>query len=84
MDQRCPSCQSHFTCNRDDIADCQCSKIDLTADIRLRLHEQFDGCLCLDCLARMAKGEAGPYTVQPEFDSALSPAQTNADQQRDY
>ena len=57
-DDRCPRCGREFHCGMHDQAPCACTTLTLGVELQQRLRETFDGCLCLDCLAACAAGEA--------------------------
>ncbi len=57
-EDRCPRCGGGFHCGVDDDAPCACAGIHLDALLQQRLRERYSGCLCLRCLAALARGES--------------------------
>ena len=49
----CPRCRQAFHCGVADAALCQCVDPALTPELTAVLRAQFDGCLCLACLAEL-------------------------------
>ncbi len=45
---RCPKCGNAFYCSTS--SKCWCYAYDVPADIMEKLQEQYEGCLCPDCL----------------------------------
>lgn len=54
--QRCPRCGGDFHCGANDAGPCACTTICLDAASLAALRAQFSGCLCLRCLAAIARG----------------------------
>lgn len=48
--KQCPRCLSEFECKTGTILQCQCTKIEMTAEQLEYSSAQYDDCLCLDCL----------------------------------
>ncbi|MFT3932836.1 MAG: cysteine-rich CWC family protein [Chitinophagaceae bacterium] len=46
----CPRCQQIFECRANDIANCQCSKVQLAPATREWLAKHYKDCLCANCL----------------------------------
>jgi Cysteine-rich CWC len=46
----CPRCQAPFECRVGNIAECQCSGIQLTAEDKAFIASNYTDCLCRDCL----------------------------------
>ena len=61
----CPRCGKAFHCGVADAAPCPCVDLTLTPELTAALRAQFDGCLCLACLARLTELQAQPLTGQP-------------------
>lgn len=59
---RCPRCGGAFHCGADDPTPCPCTAFTLTATRLAELRRTYTGCLCLRCLAELAK----PDSVQHE------------------
>ena len=55
---RCPRCGGGFHCGVNDAGPCACTTIKLEKETLARLRERYGGCLCLRCLAEMARAEA--------------------------
>jgi hypothetical protein len=49
----CPKCNEAFECKAEDILNCQCSAVQLSAETRLFLSQTYFGCLCKKCLVRI-------------------------------
>jgi transposase len=58
QDDRCPRCGGGFHCGVDDAGPCACTAVQLDAALQQRLRERYTGCLCVRCLAALARGEA--------------------------
>jgi hypothetical protein len=50
----CEACGNEFVCGA-TLAGCWCSEIKLTDEIRARLRQLYERCLCRDCLERYSK-----------------------------
>ena len=48
MTKKCPRCNKEFECRHS--ADCWCSKYTLTDNIREFLKNNYENCLCENCL----------------------------------
>ncbi|ASZ14280.1 cysteine-rich CWC family protein [Chitinophaga pendula] len=46
----CPRCAATFECRVGSILRCQCQEVTLTIAERQHISEQFNGCLCANCL----------------------------------
>ena len=53
LDGTCARCQQSFHCGVADAAPCPCIDLVLTPELTAALRVQFDGCLCLACLAEL-------------------------------
>jgi len=61
-DDLCPRCGAGFHCGVHDAAvPCPCTTVRLDAATLSTLRERFDGCLCLRCLAELARQEPAPH-----------------------
>jgi hypothetical protein len=49
----CPRCQQAFECKSGNITQCQCYGVELTAELSVFIKQQFDDCLCRDCLKQL-------------------------------
>jgi hypothetical protein len=54
---RCPRCGGAFRCGADTPGPCACAALALTPALRAELARRFSGCLCVGCLAAVARGE---------------------------
>jgi len=65
---RCPRCGGGFHCGIGDDGPCACTSVGLDTELQRRLRERYAGCLCLRCLAALARGEsvegAAPASTQ--------------------
>ena len=52
-EKRCPLCNQTFTCKREDIANCQCSGIELLAETGRFLEQSSMDCICRQCLLKI-------------------------------
>ena len=48
--KHCPRCAVEFECKTGTILQCQCSKIEMSAEQLEYSNAQYDDCLCLRCL----------------------------------
>ena len=48
--ETCPLCDRSFICKVGNVSQCQCAKVELTIDIIRFLKDEFNACLCIDCL----------------------------------
>lgn len=56
MQKTCPRCGRPFECRHDDIRNCECSRIALSAKVRAYLKAHFqDRCICKTCLTEIVK-----------------------------
>lgn len=53
MEKTCPLCGEKFICNSDKIAECQCTKIELSPQQKESIKQQFKDCLCPNCLRKL-------------------------------
>jgi len=49
----CPRCKNVFECKAGDIIHCQCSDIRLSIEERAFIEDQYQDCLCRDCLLQL-------------------------------
>jgi hypothetical protein len=54
----CPRCNIEFECNSSSIENCQCNIILLSDETKKQLQDQYQDCLCINCLKE----------IQTEFD----------------
>lgn len=54
-DSLCPRCQQAFHCGVDDEPSCPCADLTLSPQLQERLRLTYQGCLCLRCLAELAR-----------------------------
>jgi hypothetical protein len=51
--KRCPRCNKEFQCKSGNITQCQCYGIQLnSAELRF-IKENYDDCLCAECMIKM-------------------------------
>ena len=50
----CPKCKQSFECCVDDILKCHCVSVTIDVAILALLKEEYDDCLCSDCLKSLA------------------------------
>ena len=50
MEKTCPNCKQKFDCKADDIENCLCNSIQLNNDAVGLIKNQFEDCLCVECL----------------------------------
>lgn len=55
MNKTCKKCQQSFVCRAENIAACQCSQIQLSPAALSNMKEQFEDCLCTNCLVEYSK-----------------------------
>lgn len=48
--QACPRCHQSFECKAHTIGVCQCSTISLSKEQTIFINQQYDTCLCINCL----------------------------------
>jgi hypothetical protein len=51
----CPACGSTFKCSTSH--KCWCYEINVPAEVMAKIQDEFDGCLCSDCLYRISKSQ---------------------------
>ncbi len=56
-DDRCPRCGDSFHCGMHDAAPCPCRTLKLGPATLAMLKARYTGCLCLRCLAELARSE---------------------------
>jgi hypothetical protein len=56
-EDRCPRCGGVFRCGMKDPGPCPCTAVALTPEDRAELARRYQGCLCVNCLAAVARGE---------------------------
>ncbi len=49
----CPRCQVEFVCNPFNVANCNCSNIELSYEETQYISSQFNDCVCNKCLAEL-------------------------------
>jgi hypothetical protein len=48
--KKCPRCNRSFECKVGNIAECQCSKVNLSYEERVFIENKYLDCLCGQCL----------------------------------
>jgi hypothetical protein len=51
----CERCRAPFECKANSYTKCQCTTVQLTLNETQYISEQYDGCLCADCLIELQK-----------------------------
>jgi hypothetical protein len=51
----CERCQNTFHCNADNITECECSRIKLTAKELEYMSDNYKNCICKKCLIEIKK-----------------------------
>ncbi len=67
----CPRCQKGFECKPGNITQCQCYGITFTEEEKKHVAENYNDCLCRDCLTAI-KHEARYQPVKEKMQSILS------------
>ncbi len=49
----CPRCSTSFECKVGSILLCQCTSVTLTETERNYLHENYEDCLCANCMKEL-------------------------------
>ena len=60
--KKCPRCLRVLECKSDNIGDCECQKILIDNSTRKVINDQYDDCLCINCLKEIgmsSKSENG-------------------------
>ena len=55
---RCPRCGGGFLCGMGGTAPCPCTTVHLSEARLAELRQRYTGCLCLGCLAELARDPA--------------------------
>ncbi|MBC7947872.1 MAG: cysteine-rich CWC family protein [Chitinophagaceae bacterium] len=55
----CPRCQATFECKVGTVMQCQCFGIEMPAEKRANIEEQFGDCLCRKCLVELKQSLRG-------------------------
>ena len=55
---RCPRCGGTFHCGVAEAAPCPCTTVTLDAATLAELRRRYVACLCIRCLAELARGAA--------------------------
>jgi hypothetical protein len=61
---RCPRCDGTFGCGV-ATGGCWCAEVTLTAEMRAKLAEEYDGCLCPACLRELTAPSAPAAPALP-------------------
>jgi hypothetical protein len=61
--KKCPHCSRTFVCRNEDILNCDCAAVRLTLEIRGRIAELYEDCLCVDCLKHFVSMEGTKVRV---------------------
>jgi hypothetical protein len=57
---RCPRCGGSFHCGAQDARPCPCGQLTLSPALQADLRRRYTGCLCLPCLAALARATPAP------------------------
>lgn len=57
--KQCPRCGRAFECKVNNPLHCQCMAVTLTVAQLESLQEQYEDCLCVDCLRLLAADRVG-------------------------
>lgn len=63
MEKVCPKCSASFTCRVDNILECRCVEVPLTAEARAFIADNYANCLCYNCLVQVSKHFRKPERV---------------------
>ncbi|MBS4044113.1 MAG: cysteine-rich CWC family protein [Chitinophagaceae bacterium] len=53
MEKVCPNCKKTFECKAQDIENCGCHAIQIDATTLELIQNQFNDCLCVECLQNL-------------------------------
>ncbi|BDS09545.1 cysteine-rich CWC family protein [Aureispira anguillae] len=65
MKKICSNCQTTFICNANDIANCQCSSVQLDKTAIALLEKTYKDCLCISCLQKIGSSLKKSSFVPP-------------------
>ncbi|PZR37624.1 MAG: hypothetical protein DI538_12075 [Azospira oryzae] len=51
----CPRCQAVFECKVGNVGNCQCQAVQLSDELQKRIQNEFEDCLCADCLKELRR-----------------------------
>ena len=54
----CARCKQRFVCNSSDVENCQCNAVMLTREITTALENNYEDCLCSNCLQKLEQNNA--------------------------
>ena len=54
----CPRCRGPLSCNAEDVSNCACSAIRLSAEQQAAIGRRWTDCLCPSCLGELQQREA--------------------------
>jgi hypothetical protein len=54
MKKTCPRCNSVFECRSNQVPECDCTKVSLSAEASQYIRDNYPDCLCLKCLKQIA------------------------------
>jgi len=55
--KQCPRCKIDFECKTNNVLQCQCAGISLSEEQRSVIANDYDDCLCADCLHYFSSGQ---------------------------
>ncbi len=62
--KKCPKCGGSFECKNYNILNCACIEVQLNNRARQILSEQYDDCLCVNCLKEIVKEPGSSFPVK--------------------
>lgn len=60
MEKTCQRCGNSFECRNDDILNCECATVPLSAQARRYMDERYTDCLCTSCLHEISEAFPAP------------------------
>ncbi|HEY8387566.1 MAG TPA: cysteine-rich CWC family protein [Parasegetibacter sp.] len=48
--KKCPRCLEEFQCKVGDIANCECTTVNLSSEEKAFVEDRYNDCLCINCL----------------------------------
>jgi Cysteine-rich CWC len=53
-EKKCAWCDAFFECKPGDVANCDCGKVKISADVYKYISEKYNDCLCHQCLTALS------------------------------
>ncbi len=63
MIKECPKCKKEFNCRKDEIFECHCIHVPVSARAQKFLAENYNECLCNNCLREVAEMFPAPKVL---------------------